>query len=159
MLGLLGPQTTSNVERRTLDFIVICIASLHIARFRAGVASSKVKPSARQTGRQADAAAAVARASESWTLLLCVYTQLLAASAHGWPLFGQPPPPNLALFEKEKASPPPETNEPVGLEGRAALSIIKCLFFTGHGNIIGFESPRTLFLHWHLSSLCSGMRW
>lgn len=53
-----------------------------------------------------------------------------------------------------------ETNEPVGLEGHAALSIIKCLFFTGHGNIVGLRiaknslSPLTSLL-----SLCSGMRW
>jgi hypothetical protein len=79
---------SNDIERRTLDFIVICIASLHIARFRAGVASFEV----RQINREC----------ESWTV--CVYTRLLSSGL--WPLFGHHQ--ILLVFEKEKVPPPPK---------------------------------------------------
>lgn len=81
-------------RRRLFDFIFVCIASLHIARFRAGVASSKVRhhqPPVR------------------------VLDTLRLYATLPWPLFRYP----YGLFERESNN--AETNEPLKLECHAAL--------------------------------------
>jgi hypothetical protein len=81
---------SNDIERRTLDFIVICIASLHIARFRAGVASFEVR---------------------QMNLRERVLDTFLASIRDWLPMpvaLIRPTRPNLALFEKAKVSPPPK---------------------------------------------------
>lgn len=113
----------------------------------------------RQTGTQARRCCCCCRESER--VLDTTTLRLYATTGCQCPWMALiPPTTTKSCFVREgKSLAAAETNEPVGLEGHAALSIIKCLFFTGHGNIIGFESPRTLFPHWHLSSLYSRLRW
>ena len=81
-------------RRRLFDFIFVCIASLQIARFRAGVASSKVR---------------------HVQLRVRVLDTLRLYAILPWPLFGHP----YHLFEKESNS--AETSEPLRLECHAAL--------------------------------------